>query len=59
EPYSKTDYFSLLILCDSERLARQEAELGVCPRCHEALPAGCNSLFKGEAPCWFTRDFGV
>ncbi len=57
EPYSKTDYVSLLILCDNERLARQEASLGVCPRCHAALPAGCDGLFKGEAACWFTRDF--
>ncbi|MEC5319286.1 hypothetical protein VSX61_10085 [Brenneria populi subsp. brevivirga] len=56
EPYSKADYVSLLILCDSERLARQEAKLGACQRCGTALPKGYDGVFNGEAACWFTRD---
>lgn len=56
EPYSKADYVSLLILCDNERLARQEAALGTCERCNETLPTGCGGLFRGESACWFMRD---
>ncbi|MBN3174849.1 hypothetical protein H4F69_14975 [Pectobacterium brasiliense] len=57
EPYSKADYVSLLILCDNERLARQEAALGTCERCNETLPAVCGGLFRGESACFFLRDF--
>ncbi|AIK14245.1 hypothetical protein GZ59_24480 [Pectobacterium atrosepticum] len=57
EPYSKADYVSLLILCDNERLMRQEAALGTCERCNETLPAGCGGLFRGESACFFLRDF--
>ncbi|MEG0233775.1 MAG: hypothetical protein RR429_13180, partial [Hafnia sp.] len=40
-PYSRNEYISLLIICDSERLARQEAALGTCQRCGNQLPVGC------------------
>ena len=58
-PYSRTEYIGLLILCDDERLERQEAGLGVCQRCGKTLPAGCGGDFRGEAACWFTRAFRV
>ncbi|WP_038914140.1 hypothetical protein [Dickeya zeae] len=56
EPYSKADYVSLLILCDNERLARQESSLGSCRSCNSQLPAGCGSAFIGEKACFFTHD---
>lgn len=55
-PYGHNEYISLLILCDDQRLDRQEAALGSCQRCGKALPAGCNDDYRGEAACWFTRD---
>ena len=55
-PYSRNEYISLLILCDDQRLDRQEAALGGCKRCGKALPEGCNGNYKGEGACWFTRD---
>lgn len=58
-PYSRTEYIGLLILCDNERLDRQEAGLGVCQRCGNALPVGCGGDFRGEGACWFTRAFRV
>ncbi|UAN55465.1 hypothetical protein [Serratia sp. JSRIV004] len=54
--YSRNEYISLLILCDDQRLERQEKALGSCQRCGKVLPGGCNGDFKGEAACWFTRD---
>ncbi len=56
EPYSRNDFISLLLLCELERLERQEALLGTCQHCGEDLPKGCGSSFKGESACWFTRD---
>ncbi|MCI4204393.1 hypothetical protein [Dickeya dianthicola] len=56
EPYSKADYVSLLILCDNERLARQESSLGTCRSCNSQLPGGCGGAFIGEEACFFTRD---
>lgn len=53
--YSRNEYISLLILCDAQRLDRQEAALGRCQRCGNALPGGCDGDFRGEAACWFTR----
>lgn len=55
-PYSRNEYISLLILCDDQRLERQEAALGSCQRCGKTLPYGCNGDYRGEAACWFTRD---
>lgn len=54
-PYSRNEYISLLILCDDQRLDRQEAALGICQRCGKRLPGGCNGNYRGEAACWFTR----
>nr|WP_241391053.1 hypothetical protein [Serratia proteamaculans]ULG15523.1 hypothetical protein 465p1_00118 [Serratia proteamaculans] len=54
--YSRNEYISLLILCDDQRLDRQEAALGGCQRCGKVLPSGCNGDYQGEAACWFTRD---
>jgi hypothetical protein len=55
-PYGRNEYISLLILCDAQRLERQEAALGQCQRCGNPLPGGCGGDFRGEAACWFTRD---
>ncbi|MEN4195461.1 hypothetical protein [Serratia marcescens] len=55
-PYGRNEYLSLLILCDDQRLDRQEAALGSCQRCGKTLPGGCNGNYRGEAACWFTRD---
>jgi hypothetical protein len=55
-PYQGREYIALLLLTDKARLERQENSLGRCKRCGEKLPAGCRSLHKGEAACWFTRD---
>ncbi|WP_048796445.1 MULTISPECIES: hypothetical protein [Serratia] len=55
-PYGRNEYISLLILCDDQRLDRQEAALESCQRCGNSLPAGCNGNYRGEAACWFTRD---
>lgn len=56
DPYDRNELIALLLLCDFERLKRQEARLGKCPHCNDELPEGCNSLFKGDSSCWFTRD---
>lgn len=55
-PYSIKEYVELLLFCDSKRLERQEASLGMCKHCGEQLPKGCNAAFIGEGRCWFTRD---
>lgn len=57
EPYSRNEYLSLLILCDNERLDRQEVRLGVCGRCGKPLPQGCGGEhMRMAADCWYTRD---
>ncbi|WP_145490733.1 hypothetical protein [Yersinia rohdei] len=56
EPYSPSEYVELLILCDGERLERQESALGNCNHCNLPLPAGCNTAFIGESACWFHRQ---
>lgn len=55
EPYAPSEYVELLILCDGERLERQESALGNCNHCNLPLPVGCGSAFIGESECWFTR----
>jgi len=56
-PYSRNKYISLLILCDDQRLDRQEAALESCKHCDKTFPYGCNGDYRGEAACWFTRDY--
>ncbi|WP_279203935.1 hypothetical protein [Obesumbacterium proteus] len=56
-PYSRNEYISLLIICDSERLARQEVALGTCQRCGNQLPVGCQGDNKGEAVCFYSRHY--
>ncbi|EPY3064533.1 hypothetical protein ACW6RU_001585 [Shigella sonnei] len=58
-PYSRNEYISLLILCDNARLDKQEAKLGICPRCNKPLPVGCQGDFKGEGACWLTWNYKV
>ncbi|QBH95485.1 hypothetical protein EKN56_03125 [Limnobaculum zhutongyuii] len=57
EPYSITEYISLLIICDYERLHKQLATLGRCPNCDSTLPEGCGGVFKGDSQCFHTRNF--
>ncbi|EOA2949959.1 hypothetical protein ACULTK_004415 [Yersinia enterocolitica] len=56
KPYIPSEYVELLLFCDGERLARQEAALGNCNHCNLPLPAGCNTAFIGESACWFYRQ---
>lgn len=55
-PYNIKEYLELLLFCDSQRLDRQESNLGKCKQCGEQLPKGCGTAFIGESSCWFTRD---
>lgn len=55
-PYSADEYISLLIHRDWQRLQQQLAELGHCAHCRDALPQGCNGLFKGDSRCWHTEQ---
>lgn len=57
EPYSRNDYLSLLVVCDSERLQAQIERLGNCQNCGLPLPEGCGGSFRGESTCFLTRDF--
>lgn len=53
--YGIKEYLELLLFCDTQRLERQESNLGNCNHCGEPLPQGCGAAFIGESRCWFTR----
>ena len=57
EPYELSEYVLTLVRRDYERLVAQMTEIQgtICGQCNKPLPMGCQGLFKGEAPCWFTR----
>ena len=50
--YSRDEYIATLIRNDNENLKRDLSLLGVCDKCADALPVGCNGLFKGDAGCF-------
>lgn len=51
-PYDANEYIATLLNRDSEKLERDMSRLGICSRCHNALPDGCDGINKGDSRCW-------
>lgn len=61
EPYTPSDYlvtlFRKVLPLDDKQYHTQANALGMCDYCKDVLPAGCGGAFKGEKPCYHTRDY--